>query len=564
MHRRSDLGAIIFSILISVFVFTPLSLHAAEYKTDSKLTQATVYTNRAMLKRTADLDIPAGAHEIVFSGLPSNLLPDSIRIEGQAASPVIFGAITHKLVIETALTVPREKELTDQLQILSEQVKIMEAEKIALAIKKEFLKNLGEHASSRFNEEIVDFNLKPEQWENAAQTLFSSVDQILKANIALDHKIRETNEKITKIKRELDMQATGQRAAYQVRIPVDLERDARVSLSLFYQVPNASWRPVYDARLDTEKAELIITQFGAVRQTTGEDWNDISLVLSTAQPHRGASLPPLRSMWVDFMSHRPPVAYMQKGMGGMAPGAPAARSMAFAEADVISLEAEERMMPAEFIAAEINTGGFVSEYIIPGRNDVVSDGSESKVLIGQFDTQSKLQVQIKPQLSTNAILTAVSRLEGDNPILPGQVSLFRDGAYVGQSNLPLLKPGEENELNFGIDDNITVERHVMKDQRGEAGVIGKTTNVERHFETIIKNAHNQNIEVAVFETIPVSKNKDIEVEIVDKHTTAGFKQDAANVKGQLMWLKNLSPKSDEKIKLGWRVSWPEDKSISGL
>ena len=51
------------------------------------------------------------------------------------------------------------------------------------------------------------------------------------------------------------------------------------------------------------------------------------------------------------------------------------------------------------------------------------------------------------------------------PILPGQVSLFRDGTFVGNGRLPLLSPGEEHELGFGVDDAVRVTpRH----RRGEA------------------------------------------------------------------------------------------------
>lgn len=552
--------------LLSLLVFVPLPAMAADFPVDSSLKAATVYPSRATLTRQAVVEIPAGAHKVVFEGLPANIMTDSIRAEGLAGSRVTLGALTHKRVIAAELTAPREQALTSQLEDLQDQKNLIEVEKKALSIKSEFLKNIGKHAGARTNEEIADINLNPEEWAAAAASIHAGLAENFKAELAYDIKIRALDRQIAKVKAELAQLRTGQRYVYEVAVPLESESATKLTIYLSYQVPNASWRPLYDARLDTEDGDLALIQYGAVRQNTGEDWTDVALTLSTAQPHRGTDLPPLHPMWVNVWDGSPrPMAKAERRMSAAAPSAVMSMDMAMESADLTRGAGMVMEEKAQFAVAEINTGGFVSEYVIPGPSTVAADGSESKLMIGTFDTENKLQIHVKPQVSTNAILTGRVKLEGEAPILPGQANLFRDGAFVGQSNLPLLRPGEETKLAFGIDDQVSVKRHVMKDERGEKGVLVNKDNVlERHYKTEIENLHSQPVEIVVYETVPVAQDERIKVEILDKVTTNGYETDTDDIKGLLSWTKELAEKDDTVIDLGWKVSWPQDLNLSGL
>ena len=94
---------------------------------ESTIREVTVYTGRAKVTRVAVVSIPAGAHTVVFNGLPSILSPDSLRAEGKAKADVKFGAVTHKQVMSAQLTAGREKDLNDQLETLQDQVAVVNA-----------------------------------------------------------------------------------------------------------------------------------------------------------------------------------------------------------------------------------------------------------------------------------------------------------------------------------------------------------------------------------------------------------------------------------------------------
>jgi uncharacterized protein (TIGR02231 family) len=556
----------LFAILISTVSAFPAL--AADISANSQLRAATVYADRATLTRQAVVDIPAGANVVVFSGLPANIMADTLRAEGEAASPVTFGALTHKTVAGTDLAVPQEKELVTQLEILQDQRAAIEGEKQALAARKAFLDNLSQQAVLRARENIAEIDLKPEQWDAASKAVQTGTAEVLKGQLAQDVALRDIDRKIQAVQSSLNQLQTGQRNTIEVRLPLESRTATKLTVDLSYQVAGAGWKPLYDARLDTESGKLDLVQYGAVRQVTGEDWNDIALTLSTAQPSRGASLPDLDPYWIDL--YDPNMAMSRRASGLMAQNVMAYGGTNAAMAPPMEADADKAVMEkaepvqAVFETAQIETGGFVNEYRIKGPATVKADGTEDKLMIGATRIDSKLRVHVKPKFSNEAYLVASATLSGDAILLPGQVSLFRDGAFIGEDSLPLLRPGEKRDLPFGVDDQVIVHRRVLKDERNDSWVVGMDNVLERRFVLELQNLHKTPVEIVVMQTVPVPRNEDIDVEILKNQTTEGYEKDAENIKGLLRWTMNLKPQEKSELALGWKLKWPKDKSLSGL
>lgn len=556
--------ALFFSLLFFVTCL-PTITKADEIKTTSVLTAATVYADRAALTREAEVTIPAGKHVIIFNDLTTRLYADSLRIEGNGTTDTILGALSHKIINNTDLISEREKALNDQKKALENKKKSIDAQKAALAAKRDFLKSLQARATGKTNDEkIAEFNLNTQDWLEAANTIGQGVSEVLQAELAFNLEIEQINKEIAKIQQDLGQLRTGQKQSYEVRLPIESKTAGKLKLSLSYQLPGASWRPIYDARLNTQSSALELIQYGSVSQRTGEDWSDIELTLSTARPHRGATAPTLHTMWVDIMRN-----YAKQKRSSASMGASLNRvQMEMAEADFADGPVMAAApMPRELKqnTAQIDTSGLTAEFIIPGLSSVPADGTQSKVLITPFETDSKLQVHIKPQQNTSAYLIANTTIKGEVPILPGSVSLFRDGAYVGKTNIPLLRSGKDYDLSFGIDDQIEVTHKTLKDEAGESGIlIGKNKTMERSTITEIQNLRNSTLAIVVMQTIPVSKNEEIKIAITDKNTTNGYEEDHDNIKGLLTWSFDLGSKEQKDINLGWNLSWPKDKNITGL
>lgn len=543
-----------------VFMLVLMALHlpvfcatsrAAEIEVQSRLTEATVYPNRGTLTREALVDIPAGESVILFRGLPASLMPDSLRTEGEASAKVTFGALMHRREAHDELVAPRERELVSDIEALEDRRALVEAQRQALAARKRFIENIGQQAARRVGEDVAELRFNPGEWNKAAEEIGRSLEDIYTADLALQANLRAINRRLEALTTELSRLRTGLRESYSLRLPLNAEGPTRLKIRLYYQVPGVFWRPVYDARLDTESGDLTLVQYGAVRQNTGEDWTDVRLVLSTAQPHRGATLPDLKPFWVDLYD---PVRRDRTVAAEMATKATPDR------APSIGPDTQE----VAFEMADIRTAGFVTEYEVPGRVSIKADGTESKLLCGIYRTDNRMQTQVKPQLSNDAYLVSRAVLKGEAFLLPGVASLFRDGAYVGQTPIPMLSPGQEQTLGFGIDDRVIVSRNILKEVRSDPRLLSRDNQLERHTATVITNRGRQAVDVVVLETVPVPRHDRIKVEVLKVHTRQGFEEDVDDVKGLLRWNLRLASGEETRLTLGWRINWPRDHELSGF
>jgi uncharacterized protein (TIGR02231 family) len=547
------------------FTIAALPAFAADVQTDSRITAVTVYADRAAVTRTASVELPAGASTVVLTGLPESLFPDSLRAEGETQGDVVLGAIENKIVSSAELAAPRERELNDKLQGLNDQRALLAADQQALQSKQQFLTTLTQQGSLRARENIAAIDLKPEQWSGAAETVGKNLADTLRALAGKAVELRQIDEQVAAVQTELSQLQTGARNAYQVKVPLESHGTTRLTLRITYQVPNAFWAPIYDARLDTSNGKLALTQFGNVRQQTGEDWSGVKLTLSTAQPARNATLPPLYPMWVSLYDPRVEGRMARRAememdsartnMAGMVGDAPAAVMVMEAPAPV--------MKQATFQAATLNAGGYVSEYVIPGTADILADGTGKKVMIGNLEVSSKLVAKIKPLVDQQAYLVALTKLGGETPLLPGRANLFRDGAFIGTSDLAMLRPGEETDIGFGIDDQMVVKYNVIKDEAGEDGVISRDSTRTRITVTEVQNLHKTPVAVAVLQTIPSSQNENIKVQVLPE-TRTGYDKDVDHITGQLRWNFTLQPQQKDEVRLGWSLSWPKGQSLTGL
>ncbi len=600
MRQWSCLAAFVSTVAFALPAF------ADDIKVESAIKSAIVYSDRATVTRTATVQIPAGAHNLVFSGLPMKMFTNSLRIGGTAQASVTFGALSHKTETSEDFVVAGVQALADRKQEIVNTINLYQVERSALAEANSFITNWAKQANAKDDgDDATPLDLNPEKWIAASDGLSAKMLANMKAQLALDLKIAEENKKLEKIDADLNQFLSDQKQSYTVTVPFESDKAASLNVELSYQISDVGWQPTYDARLDVEAKKLELVQYGSVWQRTGEEWNGIALSLSTAQPSRGASLPQLNPIWLSLLAPYAPMASMGYAAPGTAEASPAyvAAVEEKNEADLdkalrrgdsaipVPIEAptdrlqlpgemdgedplhrwrrmqEERVQRAGSapVAVQMNTSGFIGEYTVTGPATVIPDGTQAKLQIAQLENDAALFVKILPQVSTDGFMVAKFTLKGDAPILPGTLSLFRDGAFIGQDRVAaIIRPGEEGEMSFGVDDAVKVKREMLKDEAAQTGLIAMSKIIERNFVTEIESYHKQDIQIEVMEMVPASKDETILVEILKDKTTQGYEADYKNVKGATRWTSVLKPQQKAAVNLGWKVSWPKDKNLSGL
>jgi uncharacterized protein (TIGR02231 family) len=163
-------------------------------------------------------------------------------------------------------------------------------------------------------------------------------------------------------------------------------------------------------------------------------------------------------------------------------------------------------------------------------------------------------------LDPQGYLTAVFKAQGETPMLPGEVSLFRDGVFAGKSRIAQVSPGEEVELGFGRDDLVRISRRQVDDTAGSSGIISSQTTLSRAYRTTIENLHAFPVSVRMSERMPYSTHEDVKVDMA-RDTTKPARTNPDNKRGIVEWDVPLKGGKKAEIRFGYTVSYPAEMSV---
>lgn len=280
------------------FGFLSHAAMAAEIKATTDVSAATIYTDRALVSRIGRVKLPAGAQTIFVENMPAGFDESSLRVLGKADAAVKIGAVEVKHVYLAELAAAAERERSKLLQAKQDERAQAEADIKAFQARATFIERLIANGADNTTDNTSKLDFAPEKWTQAWTALQTGMAETQKGILAKQIAIRTIDEEIAKLQNEVRQVQTRQRERRDVYIHVEAKTETEFEFTLTYQNPGASWRPVYDARLDTGKATLMLEQYGQVMQQTGEDWHNVSLTLSTARPELGTEMPRITPWYI--------------------------------------------------------------------------------------------------------------------------------------------------------------------------------------------------------------------------------------------------------------------------
>jgi uncharacterized protein (TIGR02231 family) len=224
-------------------------------------------------------------------------------------------------------------------------------------------------------------------------------------------------------------------------------------------------------------------------------------------------------------------------------------------------EKEETRDRAVEQEATVETGGYQVVYRIPGRISVAANEGAKSFRVTTAKIAPDLLSRSTPSLDPTAFIEASFKQADEAPLLPGRVSIYRDGVFVGRSVMALVPKDETVRLGFGADDKVKVTRATVRKIEGSAGIISSARTDEREYKITVRSGHERPIKVVVEDQIPTTENEEIKVELLPV-TTAPTEKDVRDRRGVLVWSFDAAPGETKEIKLGWRLRWPADKVVS--
>ncbi len=497
-----------------------------------RLVQALVYPGGAELTRTAA--IKAGAQEFVWDCLPAGVQTETLRAQGSAGLRV--GDLrVENLPRERAPECSANPGLDARIRTLEEQRAALLADKGGLDLVLHYLRGAGQGEAKA-----------PAGPQAAmAESLRRQGSEALKQQAALQRKVEDLDRDLKPLRAQRDQEA--QRVPHWLRVTVRLSAARDGELSLSYQTSQASWAPRYQADLLADKGEIAFERHAEVRQSTGEAWRDIQLVLSTRQPQRQAGLPDPQPWLLDLMAPPQGLA-MSRAMAAPAPvGAPKPVTLSGSKAK----EDEYEILVAQ---TEIDL-----QFTLPGRVSLAADNESRSFTLEQLHWPAQWLVQVQPRQSPQAFVRAsFARPQGFFP--PGRLQLLRDGRPVGQDHFALNDEAEQ-QLFFGPEERLRVRVEPEQRAGSDAGFIGprKQITLQRHY--VLENRAERGLAVQVVEAAPHSQHADIKVQSRFEPPTALARW--RELDGVHVWRLNLGPGQSQTLKAEHQLSAPREMPVAG-
>ena len=546
-------------VLLATTAVSPV--FAADIPALSKVDAVTVFPSGAEVTRLAEVRLEAGSHALIFENLPGDLMPETLRVEGDAGGMVEIGSVDARLVQATSADIDaRRRVLEADIRRLQDERGMLEQSIADAEYQKSLMQQL---ASSAFGKPPKEGEGKSFGADDLGQLLdlVAGKLQIL-SKLVIDSRLsqRDIDQKINDLSIEMSQLAPQEQARMRVAVHLAVPAVTSGTFKLRYRIAGAGWQPVYDARLSSPgkgaAAKIELVRRASVMQSTTENWDNIALTLSTARPVGATAAPDILPQKIDGFDGGRSAGPTRQSDALEAP-APATEALGDMAREMVGRAETKKVTQVQ---AELEISGFQALYAIPGRVSVDNTGTAKNVRIGTSMVEAELSARVVPKLDPNAYLTAAFILDGETPLLPGTTMLYRDGVYMGQGYLPLLSPGEETKLGFGADDLIKVKRVEVKRLRSEEGII-TTSNVDaRAYDIAVKNLHEFAVPVTVLDQMPFSTMEDIVVETLPGMTPPTVR-DFDKKRGVLAWSFELEPKAEKALKHGFKITWPKDMQV---
>lgn len=514
---------------------------------DSDIEQVIVYRRGAKINRTAQFNVVPGNQEIIISNLTSSIDANSLQVSLRGNATLLSASVRTNYMGYRTLP-KRTQQLKDSLELVNEKINWLNNEQEIYS---------GEEKLIQDNQRIVN-----EKEKITAQDIAQLADfyrtrlMFIRKKMFQNAKdLKDLNDTKKRLEKQLqDMQYKRGKQMGEIVLNIASNQSAKINADLSYLTHSAGWAPVYDLRCEGIEKAIDLVYKANVFQTTGYDWTGINLVVSTGNPTMNNDRPILNPWFIDF--YQEPVVTGYGTHKKMAPQTATSNILLMEEAaEVADMERAQPPVPYQVMQT---TTEMAIEYAIKIKQDIPTDGKEHIVPISNFDLPAGYSYHTVPKLDQHAYLIARIGDYNQYNLLPGQANIFFEGMYIGKTGLNPRVTSDSLIVSMGLDDRISVERNILKDLTSQK-VVGANKKEVKGYEIIIRNNKTQTVNLEILDQVPLSRNKEIEVEIVeigDAKYTADY--------GRLLWNIDLKPGETKKIRFIYSVKYPKDRQLSGI
>jgi uncharacterized protein (TIGR02231 family) len=356
-------------------------------------------------------------------------------------------------------------------------------------------------------------------------------------------------------------QPTNKPPIYKITITVSAKETTSGRVNISYLVNNAGWIPQYDLRSKAIDNTIDLTYKAQVYQNTGVKWNNIRLSLSTNNPYANKTKPELQPWYVYYANNysnqrikQKSISYTANKRKSLAPQAIMEESYAESTNSDIEITEEKATLSTQF--TKMIEQLISVEYAIDLPYTIESNNERYMVLVDSKTLKTNYKNYAVPKIDLSSYLVAqITNLDNLN-LLPGDATIFHDGAYLGTTYLNPSIMSDTMNLSLGKDPKLLLKRTLLK-KESKQKIIGDRIVKTYAYRIEIKNHKNKTSKITVQDQIPITQNPEIEIEIVNLS-----KGKLNKATGLIEWDLKLKPKETKKLDLIYTVKYSKNQNIN--
>lgn len=527
----------------SFFIAAMLILHSTavwSQTVSSRIQAVTLFQKGAQIERTATFRTDGGLQELVIGHLPPDIEQGSLQVEGKGAF-MILGTHLRENYLEKPREKVRLKQLRDSLEALERQKREITHLQKVYEHEREILL-----ANKRIGGEQGDVSI--EAFQAVMGYFRDKLTDIGKAEMELREQDRRLSEQAERIKKQLDSYTGRARDRVgEAYIQIQSDRPVEVKIRLSYLVMQARWQPGYDLRITDISEPVQLVYHARIQQNTGEDWDQIPLILSTGRANVSNQQPELHPRYIGFKQERPtPIPHPPKTQ---------APSVLREQMKVKQVSAAEDRA-ADVAVSSVENRQIRTEYHPENPRLIAGNGEKHTIRLLSDTLKSKYTYYTAPGLDRDAFLLARIGQWSSSRLLPARASLFFENKYVGESFLNPSQTEDTIEVSLGRDPAIVVERTPVETFQTDQ-LIGRNKTLTFQWAITCRNTKKQPIELVIMDQLPVSTHEDIEITPIEL-SNADYQEKT----GFLTWKTQLTAGQKEEKRVRFSIRFPKDKKIN--
>jgi len=285
---------LLFFVCISFFTFGQ-----KEIKLSSSIDKVTIFFQGAQVQHQKKTELNPGRQILVFEKLTDYMDPNSVQLKA-TGDLTILSVSTRKNYEDLKMSITEIEELNKRKNMLYDKDQLLRDEYAILQNDKSLLQLNSDLKGS-------EVGMKVSELKEAYTFIHTKMLEIVGRQTVLIKELEMLQKEINKVEQEIQTRQSKPVINFtEILVEVDVANATNSTFDFNYISPRASWTPYYDLRIDGIGKPVRLEAKALVNQSTGIEWKDVDLVLSTNDPYENSKEPILQEWYLNYNNYPQP------------------------------------------------------------------------------------------------------------------------------------------------------------------------------------------------------------------------------------------------------------------